>query len=83
MIKMMTQSLFIQFLLAFLECNSTCLQGQLAITYIDDQGAHALSIKIFTNQFKCTTREKFSVFVPKGAISGTHLTCLCNTGNMF
>ena len=39
MIKMMTQSLFIQFLLAFLECNSTCLLRQLAITYIDDQGA--------------------------------------------
>ena len=25
--------------------------------------------------------EKFSVYVLKGAISGTHLTCLCN--NMF
>ena len=44
MIKVMTQSLFIQFLLAFSECNSTCLQRQLAITYIDDEGAHALSI---------------------------------------
>ena len=81
MTKMMTQSLFIQFLLAFLECNSTFLQRQLAITYIDDQWAHAFSIKNFTYQFKCTSREKFSVFVLKGAISGTHLTCLCN--NMF
>ena len=32
MIKMMTQSLLIQFLLAFLECISTCVQRLLAIT---------------------------------------------------
>ena len=30
MIKMMTQSLFVQFILAFLECNSTCVHRQSA-----------------------------------------------------
>ena len=35
-------------------------------------------IKIFANQFKCPSREKFSVLVLKGAISGPHLTVLCN-----
>ena len=45
-----------------------------SIISIENQRLQALSIKIFAAQFKCTGREKFSVFVLKGAISGPHLT---------
>ena len=45
MIKMITQSLlFVQFLLAFFECSSTCVQQQLAIILILKTGVGALSI---------------------------------------
>ena len=45
---------------------------------IDNQEAKAPSIKIFANQFKCTSGEKVSVFVLKSAILGPYLTFLCN-----
>ena len=48
---------------------------------IDDHVARTHAIEFFAHQFKCTSREKFSVFVPKGAITGPNLTFLCN--NMF
>ena len=45
---------------------------------IDNQEAQVPSIKIFANQFKCTSREKFIGLVLKGAISGSHIIFLCH-----
>ena len=45
---------------------------------IDDQEVQGPSIKIFANQINCTRWEKISIFALKSAISGPHLTFLCN-----